>query len=103
MKKVLLSSTALVFAAGVASAEMSMSGSAEIVYQKLRYCLYLNPGAENEANTQRRTDVDISMSGGNGDISYSATLELDEVGTAMGPVTVSMGGLTVVYDKNGLS
>ena len=32
MKKVLLSTTALVFAAGMASAEMSMSGSAEIVY-----------------------------------------------------------------------
>ena len=30
MKKVLLSTTALVFAAGIASAEISMSGSAKI-------------------------------------------------------------------------
>ena len=100
MKKVLLSSTALVFAAGVASAEMSMSGSAEIVYGN--FGTGTAPGAANAAYSAG-TDVDISMSGGNGDISYSATLELDEVGTAMGPVTVSMGGLTVVYDKNGLS
>ena len=100
MKKVLLSSTALVFAAGVASAEMSMSGSAEIVYGN--FGTGTAPGAANAAYSAG-TDVDISMSGGNGDISYSATLELDEAGTAMGPVTVSMGGLTVVYDKNGLS
>ena len=100
MKKVLLSSTALVFAAGVASAEMSMSGSAEIVYGN--FGTGTAPGAAN-ATYSAGTDVDITMSGGNGDISYSATLELDEAGTAMGPVTVSMGGLTVVYDKDGLS
>lgn len=100
MKKVLLSSTALVFAAGVASAEMSMSGSAEIVYGN--FGTGDAAGAAN-ATYSAGTDVDITMSGGNGDISYSATLELDEAGTAMGPVTVSMGGLTVVYDKDGLS
>ena len=100
MKKVLLSSTALVFAAGVASAEMSMSGSAEIVYGN--FGTGTAPGAAN-ATYSAGTDVDITMSGGNGDISYSATLELDEGGAAQGPVSVSMGGLTVVYDKDGLS
>ena len=100
MKKVLLSSTALVFAAGVASAEMSMSGSAEIVYGN--FGTGTAPGAAN-ATYSAGTDVDITMSGGNGDISYSATLELDETGAAQGPVSVSMGGLTVVYDKDGLS
>ena len=100
MKKVLLSSTALVFAAGVASAEMSMSGSAEIVYGN--FGTGTAQGAANAAYSAG-TDVDITMSGGNGDISYSATLELDEAGTAMGPVSVSMGGLSVVYDKDGLS
>ena len=100
MKKVLLSSTALVFAAGVASAEMSMSGSAEIVYGN--FGTGTAAGAAN-ATYSAGTDVDITMSGGNGDISYSATLELDESGAAQGPVSVSMGGLTVVYDKDGLS
>ena len=100
MKKVLLSSTALVFAAGVASAEMSMSGSAEIVYGN--FGTGSAPGDAN-ATYSAGTDVDITMSGGNGDISYSATLELDESGAAQGPVSVSMGGLTVVYDKDGLS
>ena len=100
MKKVLLSSTALVFAAGVASAEMSMSGSAEIVYGN--FGTGTAAGAANAAYSAG-TDVDITMSGGNGDISYSATLELDEEGAAQGPVSVSMGGLTVVYDQNGLS
>ena len=100
MKKVLLSSTALVFAAGVASAEMSMSGSAEIVYGN--FGTGTAAGAASAAYSAG-TDVDITMSGGNGDISYSATLELDEGGAAQGPVSVSMGGLTVVYDQDGLS
>ena len=99
MKKVLLSTTALVFAAGVASAEMSMSGSAEIVYGNF------GTGTEAVADTKYSagTDVDITMSGGNGDISYSATIELDESGVAQGPVSMTMGGLSITYDADGLS
>ena len=99
MKKVLLSTTALVFAAGVASAEMSMSGSAEIVYGNF------GTGTEAVADTKYSagTDVDITMSGGEGDISYSATIELDEGGVAQGPVSMTMGGLSITYDENGLS
>lgn len=100
MKKVLLSTTALVFAAGVASAEMSMSGSAEIVYGN--FGTGTAAGADSAAYSAG-TDVDITMSGGNGDISYSATIELDEGGVAQGPVSVSMGGLSITYDANGLS
>jgi outer membrane protein OmpU len=100
MKKVLLSSTALVFAAGVASAEMSMSGSAELVYGN--FGTGSKPGASSAAYSAG-ADVDIAMSGGNGDVSYSVTLELDEGATAMGPLSFSMGGLSVVYDKNDLS
>lgn len=100
MKKVLLSTTALVFAAGVASAEMSMSGSAEIVYGN--FGTGTDAGADSAAYSAG-TDVDITMSGGNGDISYSATIELDEGGVAQGPVSVSMGGLSITYDANGLS
>ena len=100
MKKVLLSTTALVFAAGMASAEMSMSGSAEIVYGN--FGTGTAPGAA-DATYSAGTDVDITMSGGNGDISYSATIELDEGGVAQGPVSLTMGGLTIVHDANGLS
>ena len=100
MKKVLLSSTALVLAAGVASAEMSMSGSAELVYGN--FGTGSKPGASSAAYSAG-ADVDIAMSGGNGDVSYSVTLELDESGESMGPLSLSMGALSVVYDKNGLS
>ena len=107
MKKVLLSSTALVFAAGVASAEMSMSGSAEIVYGNFGTGDFRSTGAPGadagDAAYSAGTDVDITMSGGNGDISYSATIELDEGGVAQGPVSLSMGGLSVTYDENGMS
>lgn len=98
MKKVLLSTTALVFAAGMASAEMTMSGSAEIVYGNF------GTGTAEVADTSYSagTDVDITMSGGNGDISYSATLELDEGGAGQGPVSISMGGLSITFDENGL-
>ena len=65
MKKVLLSTTALVFAAGMASAEMSMSGSAEIVYGNFG----TGTAAGGDAAYSAGTDVDITMSGGNGDIS----------------------------------
>ena len=99
MKKVLLSTTALVFAAGMASAEMSMSGSAEIVYGNFG----TGTDAGGDAAYSAGTDVDITMSGGSGDISYSATIELDEGGVAQGPVSLSMGGLTIVHDANGLS
>jgi outer membrane protein OmpU len=99
MKKVLLSTTALVFAAGMASAEMSMSGSAEIVYGNFG----TGTAAGGDAAYSAGTDVDITMSGGNGDISYSATIELDEGGVAQGPVSLSMGGLTIVHDANGLA
>jgi outer membrane protein OmpU len=99
MKKVLLSTTALVFAAGMASAEMSMSGSAEIVYGNFG----TGTAAGGDAAYSAGTDVDITMSGGNGDISYSATIELDEGGVAQGPVSLTMGGLTIVHDANGLA
>lgn len=100
MKKVLLSSTALVFAAGMASAEINWEGSAEIVYGNF------GTGTDDggDLGWSAGTDVDIKMSGGNGDISYSATLELDETdpGNAMGPISLTMGAVTLTYDKDGL-
>jgi len=100
MKKVLLSTTALVFAAGMASAEMSMSGSAEIVYGNFGTG---TKAGDADASYSAGTDVDITMSGGSGDISYSATIELDESGVGQGPVSLTIGGLTIVHDTDGLS
>jgi len=45
-------------------------------------------------------DLDIAGSGGGGNVTYSATLELDESGEAAGAFTVSTGGLTFKYDAN---
>ena len=45
-------------------------------------------------------DLDIAGSGGGGNVTYSATLELDESGEAAGAFTVATGGLTFKYDAN---
>ena len=101
MKKVLLSTTALVFAAGIASAEISMSGSATIKSSNF------GTGASAATTTDQvisaETDVVITMSGGNGDISYSASLELDETaGLTDGPLNVTIGGFSLDYDDGAL-
>ena len=182
MKKVLLTSTALVMTAGVAAAEMTMSASAKLTYGNFGTGNYRagytspnagfattataatgaiaavaqtytdaggNPaGTSNVAafNTADLTaaetahdaaiaaggtaaagdaaalaaahashaarqaapdstwtseaDLDIAGSGGGGNVTYSATLELDESGEAAGAFTMSSGGLTFVYDAN---
>ncbi len=178
MKKVLLTSTALVMTAGVAAAEMTMSASAKLTYGNFGTGNYRSgysaptlgeaaavpgvsaaiPGAaythvtalanaeadfsaaDLTAGTEARTaeaakaastaatenaaylagvleshrarqaapnsawtseaDLDIAGSGGGGNVTYSATLELDESGEAAGAFTVASGGLTFVYDAN---
>ena len=178
MKKVLLTSTALVMTAGVAAAEMTMSASASLSYGNFGTGNFRSgysvptaaeaaavpgvsaaiPGAaytaatalanaqadftaadlaagtaaravealkttstvasedaaylaavlsSNAANTaapdsswSSEADLDIAGSGGGGNVTYSATLELDESGEAAGAFTMSTGGLTFVYDAN---
>jgi len=98
MKKVLLTTTAVVFTAGFASAgDMSMSGSISLTY-----------GAFGTGNAKAakddfksEADLDISASSASGSISVSGTLELDEDGDpATGPVTISSGAFSFTYDKN---
>ena len=110
MKKVLLTSTALVMTAGVAAAEPSMSASAKLTYGN--FGTGFNRAGETATNTApsgtavpdaawtSEADLDVSGSGGGGTLTYSATLELDESGEAQGAFTISSGGLTFVYDAN---
>ena len=98
MKKVLLTTTAVVFTAGFASAgDMSMSGAIKLTY-----------GAFGTGTTQAgqdawtsEADLDIAASSASGAISMSGTLEIDEATeTAAGPVTISMGTFSLTYDAN---
>jgi outer membrane protein OmpU len=112
MKKVLLTSTALVMTAGVAAAEMSMSASAKLTYGNFGTGNYrageaagtaaavaLAEPAPDSAWTSE-ADLDIAGSGGGGTLSYSATLEIDEGGLDAGAFTITSGGLTFTYDED---
>jgi hypothetical protein len=45
-------------------------------------------------------DLDVAATSSGGGLTMTGTLELDESGTAAGPVTISSGALTFTYDKN---
>ena len=98
MKKVLLTTTAVVFTAGFASAgDMSMSGAIKLTYGS--FGTGDNAGAAvDDFNSE--ADLDIAATSSSGAISMSGTLELDESGTAAGPVAISTGALTFTYDNN---
>ena len=110
MKKVLLTSTALVMTAGVAAAEMSMSAGAKLTYGNFGTghsragdaAVNAAPSgaAVPDAAWSSEADLDIAGSGGGGTLAYSATLELDESGEAAGAFEVKSGGLTFKYDAN---
>jgi hypothetical protein len=100
MKKVLLTTTAVVFTAGFVSAgDMSMSGAIKLTYGSFGTGSVAG-AAVDDFNSEADVDVAATSSGGN--ISMTGTLELDESGTAAGPVTVSSGGLVFTYDRNDL-
>jgi hypothetical protein len=98
MKKVLLTTTAMAFAASIASAgDMSMSGAIKLTYGA--FGTGDNAGAATEDFTSE-ADLDIAATSAGGNISMSGTLELDESGSAAGPVTISTGALTFTYDND---
>jgi len=98
MKKVLLTTTAVVFTAGYASAgDMSMSGAIKLTYGSFGTGELAGATVDDFAS---EADLDIAATSAGGNISMSGTLELDESGTAAGPVTISTGALTFTYDKN---
>ena len=53
-----------------------------------------------DSSWSSEADLNIAGSGGGGNITYSASLELDEGSAGVGPVTISSGGLTFKYDAN---
>ena len=99
MKNVLLATTALVFTAGFAAAEVTTSATAKMTYG--------NYGTGTAAGGSRafsqEADVDFTLSGEASGIAYTAGLELDEGGNAAAAITMSAAGFTVVYDANSLS
>ena len=97
MKKVLLTTTAMAFAASMASAgDMSMSGAIKLTYGAFGTGTAVG-GADDFTS---EADLDIAATSAGGNITMSGTLELDESGTAAGPVSISTGALTFTYDNN---
>jgi len=100
MKKVLLTTTAVVFTAGFVSAgDMSMSGAIKLTYGS--FGTGSAPATGGESFTSE-ADLDIAATSAGGNISMTGTLEIDEGATAAGPVTISTGALTFTYDANDL-
>ena len=99
MKKVLLTTTALMMLGGVATAgSSSMSGSISLTY-----------GAWGEGTVRggddvwtSEADLDVAATSDSGSISMSGTLEIDEGGTDAGPVTISIGTMSLTYDTDGI-
>ena len=97
MKKVLLTTTAMAFAASMASAgDMSMSGAIKLTYGAFGTGSAVG-GADDFTS---EADLDIAATSAGGNISMSGTLEIDESATAAGPVSISTGALTFSYDNN---
>ena len=98
MKKVLLTTTAVVFTAGFASAgDMSMSGAIKLTYGSFGTGS-LAGAAVDDFNSE--ADLDIAATSSSGSISMTGSLELDESGEDAGPITISTGALTFTYDTN---
>ena len=97
MKKVLLTTTAMAFAASMASAgDMSMSGSVKLTYGAFGTGS-VKAGAD---DFTPEADLDIAATSAGGNITMSGTLEIDETATGVGPISISTGALTFTYDNN---
>lgn len=94
MKNVLLATTALVFTAGFAAAEIEMGATAKLGYG--------NYGTGTVAGGNRdyfaETDVTFTLSGEASGIAYSASAGIDESGdVSVGVISMSTAGFTVEY------
>ena len=97
MKKVLLTTTAVVFTAGFASAgDMSMSGAIKLTYGG--FGTGSIEGADNAFTSE--ADLDVAASSSSGSFSVSGTLEMDESGEDAAAVTISTGSFSFTYDEN---
>jgi hypothetical protein len=99
MKKVLLTTTAMAFAASMASAgDYVMSGSIKLTYGS--FGTGTVAGGADDFTSEADVDVKATSEGGN--INMAGTLEIDEGATAAGPVSIQAGALTFTYDNNDL-
>jgi len=110
MKKILLTTTAIALTAGYAAAEVSVSGSAKLVYGNFGTGNWSN-GATSEQTKDAKSvysygsefGVTFSASGEAGGVSYSGALTLDEGGQDdTGAFSLAANGFTFVYDENDL-
>ena len=101
MKNVLFATTALIATAGIAAAEVSLSGSAEMGIVGGRADITRLPGDNNDTSMadQFHTDIDVTFTlSGESDngITFGATIDLDEEGgfasTNGGPEAVFISG-----------
>jgi hypothetical protein len=101
MKKVLLTTTAVVFTAGFVSAgDMSMSGAIKLTYGA--FGTGTAAGAATDDFTSE-ADLDIAATSSGGNITMTGTVEIDETSeVSPGPVTISSGAMTFTYDANDL-
>jgi hypothetical protein len=101
MKKVLLTTTAVVFTAGFVSAgDMSMSGAIKLTYGA--FGTGTAAGAATDDFTSE-ADLDIAATSSGGNITMTGTVEIDESSeVSPGPVTISSGAMTFTYDANDL-
>jgi hypothetical protein len=98
MKKVLLTTTAMAFAASMASAgDMSMSGSIKLTYGSFGTGTASATGGDDFTS---EADLDIAATSAGGNITMTGTLELDESGEDVGAISISTGALTFTYDNN---
>ena len=104
MKKVLLTTTAVVLTAGWASAgDMSMSGSVTLTYGGFGTGTVASTGDDFTSEASLAVAATSASSG----LSMSGTLEIDGDSTAtagpsvgVGAVTISSGAFSLTYDKN---
>ena len=97
MKKVLLTTTAMAFAASMASAgDMSMSGSVKLTYGAFGTGTK-KAGAD---DFTPEADLDVAATSAGSNITMTGTLEIDEGATATGPISIATGALTFTYDNN---
>jgi hypothetical protein len=101
MKKVLLTTTAVVFTAGFVSAgDMSMSGAIKLTYGAFGTGTVAGAATDDFLS---EADLDIAATSSGGNITMTGTVEIDEKSeVSPGPVTISSGAMTFTYDANDL-
>lgn len=97
MKNVLLATTALVFTAGFAAAETTMSASASLEYGNW------DSNGVGENSFDASAELGVSASGEASGISYTAGLTIEDgQAVSIGAITMSSAGFTVTYHANEL-